>query len=483
MLMLSCQPEPPVPPNIVFCLADDWGWPHAGAYGDTAVMTPAFDRLASEGVLFNHAYVSSPSCTPSRNAFITGKYHWELSTGANLWSTLPVEHQSFIHLLADNGYVTGRTHAKTWGPGNLDTWIAHHGSHPGHEAYRTFDEFLDSTEAGNKPFFFWLGTGDPHRDYEPGSGAASGIDISKVHMFEHYPESDTIRSDVADYYYEVQRWDSLVGSVITRLEAQGLLDNTIIIMTGDHGMPFPRGKGNLYDAGVRVPFAVRWGSAVQPGRKVEDFISFADIGPTLLDVSGTPIPDDMSGSSFAPVLTASGSGRIDAAKRSNIVFGRERHVPAQAKPNMSGYPSRGYRDDDFLYIRNYQPDWWPAGTGDFGNTNYPYQWYSDCDGGPTKDYIILNRGKDAAHEQAYQLCFAQRPAEELYDLAKDPGQINNVAADPAYATTLESFRTKLVDRLTALNDPRATDPDYTGFDGFPYLGSGGDKAPAYRRVD
>lgn len=143
-------------PNIVFCLADDWGWPHAGAYGDQAVKTPNFDRLANEGVLFNNAYVSSPSCTPSRNAFITGKYHWELGPGANLRSELPAEHNSFIHLLKQQGYIVGRTTAKTWGPGRINSWIAQHGEHPGGKAYKTFDEFLENTEAKSAPFSFGL---------------------------------------------------------------------------------------------------------------------------------------------------------------------------------------------------------------------------------------------------------------------------------------------------------------------------------------
>ncbi|AWW30296.1 heparan N-sulfatase [Echinicola strongylocentroti] len=464
-------------PNIVFCLADDWGWPHAGAYGDSTVKTPNFDRLAEEGVLFNKAYVSSPSCTPSRNAFITGKYHWELGPGANLWSTLPVEHQSFIHLLADEGYVTGRTEAKTWGPGNLDSWISHHGSHPSNDAYQTFGDFLDKTEAKDKPFFFWLGTSDPHRVYEKGTGKDSGIDISKVHMFKHYPNVETVRSDVADYYVEVQRWDSLVGSVIAQLEAMDMLDNTIIIMTGDHGMPFPRGKGNLYDSGVRVPFAVYWGSQVAEGRKVEDFISFADIAPTLLEAAGVKVPSDMTGESFMNILMSEKSGRVDPEERSAIVFGRERHVPAQEEPNMGGYPSRGYRNDEFLYIRNYQPSLWPAGTGQLGATNYPNQWYADCDGGPTKNYIIANKDKDLEHIFAYQLCFAKRPAEELYDLTKDPDQLINVAAQADYADELESLREKLQQKLLKLNDPRAVDPDYDGFDQYPYLGGGGGKKP------
>ncbi len=459
-------------PNIVFCLADDWGWPHAGAYGDSALNTPNFDRIATEGILFHHAYVASPSCTPSRNSFITGKYFWELGPRANLWSTLPEEHQSFIHFLVDHGYVAGRTQAKTWGPGDLDSWIAHHGSHPSQEAYPDLESFLEKQD-GQQPFFFWLGTSDPHRDFDPGSGERSGIDISKVHLFPHFPESDVVRSDVADYYYEVERWDSLVGTVLTQLEERGLLENTLIIMTGDHGMPFPRCKANLYDSGVRVPFALRWGKSVKAGREVEDFISFADLAPTLLELAGIAVPDAMTGRSFLPLLESEKSGKIDPGNRSHVVFGRERHVPAQEKPDRGGYPSRGYRSEDFLYIRNYEPDRWPAGTNKIGYTHYPNQWFADCDGGPTKDYIVENQGLDAAHQRSYELCFAKRPAEELYDLSKDPDQVDNVATDPAYADVLARLRAKLQDRLSQLNDPRAEDPHYRGFDERPYLGSGG----------
>lgn len=462
-------------PNIVFCLADDWGWPHAGAYGDDVVQTPNFDRIADEGILFNNAFVSSPSCTPSRNAFITGKYHWELDSGANLWSTLPEKHQSFIHLLANHGYITGRTNAKTWGPGNLDNWIDHHGSHPGGEAYQTFKDFLENTDAKEKPFFFWLGTSDPHRIYKRNSGKESGMDISKVHLFKHFPKSDVIRNDVADYYFEVQRWDRLVGSVIAQLEEHGLLENTIIIMTGDHGMPFPRCKGNLYDSGVRVPFAIRWGKQVKAGRKIDDFISFADIAPTILEVAKIDVPDDMTGKSFMNVLKSNKSGIIDLDYRSDIVFGRERHVPAQEKPNMGGYPSRGYRNKDFLYIRNYEPELWPMGTGKIGYTNFAGQWYADCDGGPTKNYIIENKVKDEEHIRSYQLCFAKRPAEELYDLKNDPDQLNNIATNSNYIKILESMRLKLQERLTVLNDPRAKNPNFGEFDKHPYLGGGGGK--------
>lgn len=462
-------------PNIVFCLADDWGWPHAGAYGDNGVKTPNFDRIAKTGILFNNAFVSSPSCTPSRNAFITGKQYWQLGPGANLWSTLPEEQDSFIHLLRNSGYRIGRTEAKTWGPGKLDDWIAYHGDHPSGTAYQTFTDFLNASgNRDEKPFFFWLGTADPHRPYEKGSGKRSGIDPSKVHLYGHFPDNDVVRNDVADYYYEVQRWDSLVGTVIAELEKRGILENTIIIMSGDHGMPFPRGKGNLYDSGTHVPFALCWGSQVSRDRKVDDFISFSDIAPTLLEAAGVEVPEDMTGRSFMNILGGTGSGLLDPGNRSQVVFGRERHTPAQESPNMAGYPSRGYRNESYLYIRNYEPDLWPAGTGST-NTNLPGQWYADCDGGPTKDFIIENKDANDECALAYQLSFAKRPAEELYDLKKDPEQLHNLVAEKSYEKILIELEGKLQQKLISLNDPRAKEPHYRGFDRYPYYGGGGGK--------
>ena len=461
-------------PNILFCMADDWGWPHAGVYGDKGVKTPNFDRIAREGMLFHHTYVSSPSCTPSRNAVITGKYHWQLGSGANLWSTLPTQHESFVHLLKDAGYVIGQNRAKTWGPGKIKSWAEVHGGVPAGPTYKDLEEFFDKNDLDDKPFFFWLATSDPHRGYKLDSGIKSGIKASEVHLFEHYTDADEVRRDVADYYFEVQRWDSLVGSALDLLEAKGLLDNTIVVMTGDHGMPFPRGKGNLYDSGVRVPFAVRWPNGFKGGLSNKDFVSFADVAPTLLELCEVPRQKEMTGRSFVSIIKSGKSGRIEAGLRPYAVFGRERHVPAQEKPNMGGYPSRGLRSQDFLYIRNYKPELWPMGTGS-ANTNKPGQWYADCDASPTKDYIIANKDKDEMHRRAYELCFAKRPEHELYNLKKDPGQVKNLALDPEYSAVLESMSRQLQGRLSQLKDPRTVDPLYSGFDVHPYFGGGGGK--------
>lgn len=459
-------------PNILFCIADDWGWPHAGAYGDRGVKTPTFDRLARNGVLFEHAYVSSPSCTPCRNSILTGQWHWRLGSGANLWSDLPVGLPVYPLLLADAGYHVGHSR-KSYGPGRLNGWARH----PAGKRYQNFSEFLKA-KPHKAPFCFWQGSSDPHRGYELNSGRKSGIDLSKVHLFKHYPDHEVVRSDVADYYFEVRRYDSLVGSVIAELERIGELDRTIVFVTGDHGMPFPRCKGNLYDSGARVPLVAHWPSAISsPGRTIDDFVSLTDLAPTFLRAAGVRVPGEITGRSLLPLLHSHRSGRIDAA-RTEIFFGKERHCPGQEGANAGGYPCRGVRTHDYLYIFNYDPLLWPAGTPHHQGAHEFKQgtraWLGDCDNGPTKSYIVANKDLDPIHRRSYELCFARRPAEELYDLEKDPDQINNVAADLSYAETRAGLLKRLRAKLTATGDPREIGGG-EAFDTYPYYGG----APTY----
>ncbi len=458
-------------PNILFAIADDWGWPHAGVYGDPVVKTPAFDRLAKEGVLFQHAYISSPSCTPSRNAILTGQYHWRLGPGANLWSTLDTKHRTYPLLLEEQGFFVGHWR-KAWGPGNLDNWG---NKNPAGKNYPSLDAFLDA-RPGEKPFCFWLGASDPHRPYKAGTGVASGMDLSKIKLFEHYPDNETIRSDVADYYFEVQRFDNDVAVAMEKLEKRGLLENTIIVMTGDHGMPFPRCKGNLYDCGARVPLAVRWPGAVKPGRVVEDFVSTTDLAPTFLQAAGVKIPGVMTGRGLLPILKSDKSGRIEAA-RDHVLTGKERHVAAQEAPDSGGTPMRAIRNHDHLLIRNYRPDRWPAGTPNYTKAFLPGSWLGDCDNGPAKTYIAGHEKMDEEHRFKYQLAFGKRPAIELYDCRVDPGQTNNIAYLPANRQLVQKLLKQLKEELVATEDPRELGRGDQTFDPVPYLGG----APTHPR--
>jgi len=450
-------------PNILFAIADDWGWPHAGAYDDPVVKTPTFDRIAKEGVLFKHAYVSSPSCTPCRNSLLTGQYHWRLGPGASLWSTLDPKTPTYPLELKKAGYHVG-SWRKSWGPGRLTGWKDHPAGKPG----KGLDAFLKARPK-DTPFCFFLGASDPHRPYKRHSGKNSGIDISKIRLFEHYPDCEAIRGDVADYYFEVQRFDSDVGKALKKLEEVGELENTIVVMTGDHGMPFPRCKSNNYDSGARVPLAIRWGAKIKkPGRVIEDFVSFVDLAPTFLDIAGVKIPDVMTGRSLVNILTSEKDGVVEGDTRSFVLHGKERHVPGQ-EDSLGGYPCRAIRNHDYLYIRNFKPGRWPAGTPHFKKAFKKGAWLTDCDNGPTKTYIDAHREKDELHRKYWEWSFGKRPAEELYDCKKDPGQLKNIADDPKYADVKKKLSDQLMENLKKYGDPRA-DGGGDEFDKYPYFG-------------
>ena len=456
----SCKDSWPEKPNFLFMIADDWGWPHSPMYGDPVVKTPTFDRLASEGILFEHAYVSSPSCTPSRNAILTGQYHWRLKEGANLWSTLDVNIPVYPLLLEKAGYFTGHWR-KCWGPGDLSAG-GYTDTYPGGPAFDGFADFLNQRPAG-QPFCFWLGASDPHRGYQLNSGLESGIDASRIQVPGFYPDDDRIRADIADYYFEVQRFDSDCGEAIRLLEESGELDHTVILMTGDNGFPFPRAKSNLYDMGIHQPLAVRWGEVVKPGRQVSDFISFTDFAPTFLELAGVDVPEVMTGHSFTNILLSGGSGQIDNA-RLQVIAGKERHVPAQQAPDMSGYPCRTIKTHQWQYIYNFRPDLWPAGVPE--GATHPSGRFADCDGGPTKE-VIMALTNDSLGRKYYDWCFGFRPQEELYDLIRDPFQLTNLASNPEFAQIKDQLKASLFEALEKTGDPRVTGKG-SDFSAYPY---------------
>ncbi len=443
-------------PNILFCIADDWGWPNAGVYGDPVIKTPAFDRLAAEGVLFENAFVTAPSCTPCRNSILTGQYHWRLEHGGNLWSTLHPKFPVYPELLQQAGYSIGHWR-KAWGPGNWK--FLGRETDPAGPTFKGFGDFLSKRDQ-DKPFCFWLGASDPHRPYQWQSGANSGIDVDKIVPPADLPNHETIRNDVADYYFEVQRFDNDVAQAIKLLEQSGELDNTIVVMTGDHGMPFPRHKCNLYDSGTHVCLAVRWGDKIKGGRRVTDFVSLADLAPTFLDLAGVDVPDQMTGRSLRKILLSNESGRVDST-RNHVLTGRERHTVAQKPPSTGGYPARSIRTDEFLYIRNFLPERWPAGAPRSTETSTAV---------PPKRFLLDHRD-DPAIKPFFELAMGQRPAEELYDLKTDPNQLTNVADQSRYGDVKQKLSEQLMDELRATADPRVIGGGEQ-FDTYPYKPAG-----------
>ncbi|NOX53029.1 MAG: heparan N-sulfatase, partial [Planctomycetes bacterium] len=216
---------------------------------------------------------------------------------------------------------------------------------------------------------------------------------------------------------------------------------------------------------------------VKAGRQIDDFVSFTDFAPTFLEAAGVPIPKEMTGRSLLPILLSPRSGRIDPA-RDHVLVGKERHVPAQEAPDWGGYPCRGLRTHQFFYIRNFRPDRWPCGTPNYRKAVIPGAWYADTDNGPTKTYMIENKDKDPLHRRLYELAFAKRPAEELYDLKADPDQLQNVATDPRYSSVKQRLADQLMQELRATGDPRAFGRGDV-FDKYPYLG-GAPKFPGWK---
>ena len=459
------RPAPPARPNILVCIADDWSSPHAGAYGDRAVTTPAFDRIAAEGALFTRAFCSAPSCTPSRAAILTGQMPHRLEAGGNLWGFLPPKYPVCPDLLEQAGYHVG-SQGKGWGPGR----VIDRPRNPAGAPAKSFEQFLASVPK-DKPFCFWFGSSDPHRPYDLNSGAEAGLDPAKVEVPPYFPDTPEVRNDVLDYYAEVQRFYGRVGEMLALLEQRGQLENTIVVITSDNGMPFPRCKANLYDSGSRMPLAVRWGAKVKAGQKVDAFVSLSDLCPTFLDAAGLEPTREMTGRSLFDVLGLARGGAAEAPRRDRVFVERERH--ANVRAGDRSYPARALREEKFLYVRNLAPDLWPAGDPQTWKAVGPF---GDIDPGPTKRIIVSQRD-DPKVAPLFQLACARRPAEELYDLEKDPHQVNNVAADPAYAQQLQRLRGEMDEWMKQTADPRAeAGGEYDAFDKYPYFGGGPDNA-------
>lgn len=452
-------------PNILLCIADDASWHHFGANGDKVVRTPTFDRVAREGVNFRNAFCSSPSCTPSRGALLTGQHFWRLEDGGNLWSRWPNKFVVYPDELAKAGYHVG-LQGKGWGPGDFK--FGGRAQNPAGPPVKDFATFLKNAPAG-KPFCFWFGSIDPHRMYERGTGVKSGLKIADVVVPPYLPDTPELRSDILDYYFEIERFDRDVGAMLKLLEERGELDNTLVVITSDNGWPFPRGKATCYDAGMLMPLAIRWPSKVKGGRVVDDFVSHTDLAPTFLEAAGLEVPSEMTGKSLVSLLASGRSGRVESS-RDKVFFGRERHASVRA--GNLGYPTRGIRTADFLLLRNYAPERWPAGDPPlYGDVDQ----HLNIEGSPSKQAVV-EHGDRPDRRRLFDLAFGKRPSEELYDLKSDPWQTNNVAGDVRYSEIQQRLRADLDRTLRETKDPRALGMGDV-FDRYHYVTGAGPSRP------
>jgi arylsulfatase A-like enzyme len=465
-------------PNILLAIADDWSFGHASAYGCAWTQTPGFDRVAREGLLFTRAYTPNAKCAPSRACLLTGRNSWQLEAACNHICFFPPKFKTYAEALAEHGYFVGKT-MKGWGPGvaNDEAGKPRLMAGRGFEARKAeppakgianndyagnFADFLAAVPSGT-PWCFWYGAVEPHRGYEYGTGVKKGgkqlSDVERVPGY--WPDNETVRNDMLDYGFEVEHFDRHLVRMLDLLAEKGQLDNTLVVVTSDHGMPFPRAKGNAYDESNHVPLAIMWpGHIKHPGRTIDDYISFVDVAPTFLEAAGLAWSESglqpTVGRSLSDIFNSDKAGQV-TPKRDHVLIGQERHDIG--RPHDGGYPIRGIAKNNLLYLQNFEPTRWPACNPETG--------YLNCDGGATKTIVLAGRTQSAAGKKLWQLCFGKRPGAELYDVKNDPDCLVNLAGVAAYQKVKTELQAQMIAELKDQEDPRMFGRGHI-FEEYPY---------------
>lgn len=421
--LAACAPMPPTsspaamtPANVVLIIGDDIS-PDFNAYGGP-VDSPNFDYLAENGVLFTNAYTVASSCSPSRISLLTGRYPH--NHGApELHTPMPAGQPMVSQVLADAGYyvaASGKWHMGEDAKSAFD--VVHEPTYPEDiTGAKEWVRFLQERPR-NKPFFMWFGAYDAHRPWEADPveesyGAAAGPLPAGI------PDTPVAREDLAHYFDEVRRFDRYVGGVIGELERQGVLENTLIIVVGDNGRPFPRNKTHLFDNGMKVPLVVHWpaGGFVRGGRQ-DGLVSTIDLAPTILSILGLDAPQMMQGRDFAAALRA-----LDAPTRDHVFGERNWHTQRGI--------GRMVRHGDLTYFRNFTPEYYQFLMVNHGNPSY------------AELLRLRAEGKLKPHEA--ELFSTGAASESLYDLRSDPQQTVNLADDPQYRSQLAAMRNLLAE--------------------------------------
>jgi len=408
-------------------------------------------------------------------------------------------------LLDANGYVTGRTgkgvspfqYARSendslWratDAGGIEYSNIRYGKKtPGDERtaggiglvnyFENFKYFIENVK-GDKPFFFWYGATEPHRAYEQDSWKRNNKDLKDVVVPKFFPDNEIVRGDILDYAIEIEWFDLHLQRMLTYLEEIGELENTIVMVTADNGMPFPRAKANGYDYGIHVPLAVRFPENFPGGRIVDDPVSFADVAPTILEITGTSTEGmlPISGKSILNILRSKNQGVVDASKK-YVYSGRERH--SSSRYLNWGYPQRMIRSKDFLLIWNTEPERWPAGApqalDSYGKLlpmngidetgKHHSEWaFTDIDDAPTKSFIIEHHN-DKEIKAYFYWAVDKRPEFEFFNIKNDPYCLNNLAGNPEYKDIEMSMKEALMMELKKSNDPRVVGPQTEVFDSY-----------------
>jgi uncharacterized sulfatase len=436
VLLLSLQPVPAAAgtdakrPNILLAISDDQSWQHTSAAGSPFVQTPVLDSVAESGFYFANGYAASPGCSPARAALLTGQHHWMIGPAGTHGSSFPVHYDTFVDLLEASGYKVGFT-GKGWGPGG---WLmGGRDRNPAGEEYNeielgkdrkkgvlnndyaaNFEQFMGDREEG-QPFFFWYGAKEPHLAYaeEPHSEAARAT----VEVPAFLPDTPTTRDTLLDYADEINHFDTYLGKIMAVLKAAGELDNTLIIITSDNGMPMPRAKATGYDYGSHVPLVIGWGGSSKQGVTVKAPVGFVDLSATIMDTAGLEVPRQFVGTSLLPLV----NGEQDTLSYDRAVFsGRERHSSSRYR-NLT-YPQRIMRRGDYLSL--------------------------------IKRELLENRD-DPYFKPFFHLAVDKQPEWQLFNVVEDPDCLNDLAQSDEHTEILAAYQQQLRDTLKETGDPRS----------------------------
>lgn len=451
-------------PNILIAISDDQSWIHTSIESSPFVETPNLDRIASEGYRFLNAYAGSPGCSPSRAALLTGQHHWMIGPAGTHGSSFPAYHETFVDLLESDGYKVGFT-GKGWGPGS---WSAGgRDRNPAGVEYNevklekkpkkgisdknyagNFKQFLGEREKG-EPFLFWYGGHEPHLSYA--EGPHSDEDLAKVVVPEFLPDTPVSRATLLDYADEIHHFDDHLGKMIDILEESGELDNTLVIVTSDNGMPMPRAKATGYEYGIHVPLAIRWDRGADKGKVVNEPVGFVDLSATVMEAAGLEVPGEFVGTSLMGMFQGEG-GKLRGDR--TVFAGRERQSASRYQ-NLS-YPQRMMRKGDYLVIWSAKPEREPAGAGQElvdGVPGEPHSAYFDIGPSAIKRELLAKR-EDPYFTPFFHLAVDKRPEWQFFNVEQDPACLNDLAEDPEFADLFAEYKQQLNKTLVETGDPR-----------------------------
>ncbi len=421
----SCSPggkedEEATKPNIVWIMLEDWGY-QLSCYGEPGIQTPNIDKVAAKGIRYTRSFATSPVCSPSRSAMMTG-FH-QSYIGAHQHRTkngepgfskkpLPDGIKPFTQLLGQEGYFTCfmKPSRKT------DLNFTYEG-----ELYQGKD--WSEREEG-QPFFAQVTFGGTHRRWK--RDTLDPIDISEVVLPPYYPQTDLAKRDWANGLEAAQIVDRQVGALLDRLENEGLADNTLVFIIGDNGRCMPRGKQFLYDGGIQVPIIARWPGKIKAGTVSDAMVMTIDITKTILDVAGAKSAHPLHGKNLF-------GDEVDERK---YIFA------ARDKMDSTHDAMRTIRSAEYKLIHNLMPERAYCQYNHYKEENYPVLALLN----------VMNMQGELSPEQASFMA-ASKPEYELYDIQNDPYELRNLAEDENFAEVKDELRSELEKWREKINDP------------------------------